>query len=177
MLIVIYPKDSTPIRYLSNGWLSKISPRLKGNRVSAPNEIEPSGWGGGGENKMQPSFLLPSPQSPPTVLPPMHLTQSTCPCVRCMYKKTNLLTWKKTHRPFQKCIQNPFDQNMETSEPSCTSRVPLMYSPFAQKSLCCDGLRECWHTHTHKDGKTAPIILPPPLTWEIIKRLVKVRQW
>ena len=39
---------------------------------------------------------------------------------------------------------------IKTLERSCTSRIPLMYSPFAQKSFCHDG----W-THVEKASRNA----------------------
>ena len=53
---------------------------------------------------------------------------------------------------------------MKMPERSCTSRIPQMDIPFAQKSFCYDGLR---HTHTNL-LQTGPIILhvPPLLKWE-----------
>ena len=47
-------------------------------------------------------------------------------------------------------------------ERSRTSRVPTMYSYFAQKSFCYDGLR---HTQIH-NKQIGPIVLPPLLKWE-----------
>ena len=45
---------------------------------------------------------------------------------------------------------------MKTPEHSRTSRIPLMHSPFAQKSFCHDGLK---HTHIHRSTGLAMRVL------------------